>query len=291
MTQANQQQLIADATKRLSHASDSPRLDAEMLLAHALGQDRSYLRAWPERAPAPAQAARFESLLARRQAGEPVAHLLGVREFWSLDLHVTPDTLIPRPETELLVERALLRIPADHPATVADLGTGSGAIALAIASERPRAQVLATDRAAAALAVARRNAAAHAIDTVEFREGDWCAGLPADSFDVILSNPPYIAAQDPHLAQGDARFDPRSALVSGPDGLDDLRRLIPAALACLKPGGWLLVEHGYDQGPALVRLFEAAGYQGIQDHADLAGKSRMTEGKRPQQGFPQPGKV
>lgn len=284
------QSLLAAASASLASTSDSPRLDAELLLAHALGQDRSYLRAWPERTPAPAQAARFESLLARRQAGEPVAHLLGVREFWSLELQVTPDTLIPRPETELLVERALLRIPADRPATVADLGTGSGAIALAIASERPRAQVLATDRAAAALAVARRNAAAHAIDTVEFREGDWCAGLPADSFDVILSNPPYIAAQDPHLAQGDARFDPRSALVSGPDGLDDLRRLIPAALACLKPGGWLLVEHGYDQGPALVRLFEVAGYQDVQDHADLAGNSRMTEGKRPQQGFPQPGK-
>ncbi|MCW9058601.1 MAG: peptide chain release factor N(5)-glutamine methyltransferase [Gammaproteobacteria bacterium] len=284
------QSLLAAASASLASTSDSPRLDAELLLAHALGQDRSYLRAWPERVPAPAQAARFASLLARRQAGEPVAHLLGVREFWSLELQVTPDTLIPRPETELLVERALLHIPADRPATVADLGTGSGAIALAIASERPRARVLATDRAAAALAVARRNAAAHAIDNVEFQEGDWCKGMPADHFDVILSNPPYIAAGDPHLAQGDARFDPRSALVSGPDGLDDLRLLIPAALACLKPGGWLLVEHGYDQGAELVRLFEAAGYQDVQDHADLADKSRMIEGKRPYQGFSQAGK-
>jgi release factor glutamine methyltransferase len=281
MTQASLQQLLARATETLSVFSDSPRLDAELLLAHALGKDRSYLRAWPERVPAPAQAARFESLLARRLAGEPVAHLLGVREFWSLDLQVTPDTLIPRPETELLVERALLRIPADRPATVADLGTGSGAIALAIASERPRAQVLATDRAPAALTVARRNAAAHAIDNVEFREGDWCAGLPADTFDIILSNPPYIAAQDPHLAQGDARFDPRSALVAGPDGLDDLRRIIRDAARCLKPGGWLLVEHGYDQGPAVVRLFATEGYRDIRDYPDLADNSRVTEGHRP----------
>ncbi|MFN2338752.1 MAG: peptide chain release factor N(5)-glutamine methyltransferase [Gammaproteobacteria bacterium] len=285
------QSLLAAATEALSASSESPRLDAELLLAHALGKERSYLRSWPERCPTATETAEFHALLARRQAGEPVAHLLGVREFWSLDLQVTPDTLIPRPETELLVERALLHIPADRPASVADLGTGSGAIALAIASERPRARILAIDLSAAALAVARRNAAAHAIHTVEFQEGDWCVGLPADSFDVILSNPPYIAAQDPHLAQGDARFDPRGALVSGADGLDDLRRLIPAALACLKPGGWLLVEHGYDQGPALLRLFEAAGYQDVQDHADLAGNSRMTEGKRPQQGVPQPGKA
>ena len=230
------QSLLAATTEALSVSSESPRLDAELLLAHALGKDRSYLRAWPERAPTPAQAARFESLLARRQAGEPVAHLLGVREFWSLDLHVTPDTLIPRPETELLVERALLRIPADRPATVADLGTGSGALALAIANERPRAKVIATDRSPMALAVARGNAETLALGNVEFREDDWLAGLPAGHFDVILSNPPYIAEGDPHLARGDARFDPRSALASGPDGLDDLRRIIRDAARCLKPG-------------------------------------------------------
>jgi release factor glutamine methyltransferase len=274
------QSLLSTAAKALFATSDSPRLDAELLLAHALGKDRSYLRAWPERTPTPEQESEFEALLARRLAGEPIAHLLGVREFWSLALKVTPDTLIPRPETELLVERALLRIPADRPATVADLGTGSGAIALAIASERPAARVLATDRSPAALAVARDNARALAIGNMEFREGDWCAGLPAGHFDLILSNPPYIAARDPHLAQGDARFDPRSALVSGPDGLDDLRRIIPGTWICLKPGGWLLVEHGHDQGPAVEALFAAAGYRDIRDLTDLAGKPRVTEGRR-----------
>lgn len=274
------QSLLSTAAKALFATSDSPRLDAELLLAHALGKDRSYLRAWPERTPTPEQESEFEALLARRLAGEPIAHLLGVREFWSLALKVTPDTLIPRPETELLVERALLRIPTDRPATVADLGTGSGAIALAIASERPAARVLAMDRSPAALAVARDNARALAIGNMEFREGDWCAGLPAGYFDLILSNPPYIAARDPHLAQGDARFDPRGALVSGPDGLDDLRRIIPGAWTCLKPGGWLLVEHGHDQGPAVAALFAEAGYRDIRDLTDLAGKPRVTEGRR-----------
>jgi release factor glutamine methyltransferase len=272
--------LLTSATEALSATSDSPRLDAELLLAHSLRQARSYLRAWPERHPAETESRAFQVLLARRLAGEPIAHLLGVREFWSLALRVTPDTLIPRPETELLVERALLHIPADQAITTADLGTGSGAIALAIASERPCAQVLALDRSSAALDVARDNARALALGNVEFREGDWCAGLPAGHFDLILSNPPYIAAQDPHLARGDARFDPRSALVSGPDGLDDLRAIIPAALPCLKPGGWLLVEHGHDQGPAVEALFAAAGYRDIRDHADLAGKPRVTEGRR-----------
>ena len=274
------QSLLAAATEALSATSDSPRLDAELLLAHALGQGRSHLRAWPERSPTTAQATAFHDLLARRLAGEPIAHLLGVREFWSLALKVTPDTLIPRPDTEQLVEQALLRIATDLPVAIADLGTGSGAIALAIASERPRARLLATDRCPAALAVARANARALALDNVEFREGDWCAGLPAGHFDVILSNPPYIAAQDPHLAQGDARFDPHGALVSGPDGLDDLREIIPGARDCLKPGGWLLVEHGHDQGPAVEALFAAAGYRDIRDHADLAGKPRVTEGRR-----------
>ena len=271
---------LAAATEALSATSDSPRLDAELLLAHSLRQPRSYLRTWPERHPGETETTAFQALLARRLAGEPIAHLLGVREFWSLALTVTPDTLIPRPEPERLVELALLHIPADRPATVADLGTGSGAIALAIASERPAARVLAMDRSPAALAVARDNAGALALGNVEFREGDWCAGLPAGHFNLILSNPPYIAAQDPHLTRGDARFDPRNALVSGPDGLDDLREIIPAALPCLKPGGWLLVEHGHDQGPAVEALFAAAGYRDIRDHADLAGKPRVIEGRR-----------
>lgn len=280
MSPVSIQSLLSTAAETLSATSDSPRLDAELLLAHALGKDRSYLRAWPERTPTPAQEAEFKALLARRQAGEPIAHLLGVREFWSLALKVTPDTLIPRPETELLVERALLHIPADRPVAVADLGTGSGAIALAIASERPRIQVTAIDRSAAALAVARVNARALGIANLDFREGDWCNDLPAAHFDVIVSNPPYIAARDPHLAQGDVRFDPHGALVSGPDGLDDLRRIIPDARACLKPGGWLLVEHGHDQGPAVEALFTAAGYRDIRNHTDLAGKPRVTEGRR-----------
>lgn len=272
------------ACARLARAgadTDAARLDAEVLLAHVLDKPRSHLRAWPERALTTEQAAHYAALVARRAGGEPVAHLLGRREFWSLDLDVTPATLIPRPETELLVELALARIPADAALTVADLGTGTGAIALAVARERPRCRVTATDRSAAALEVARRNAARLGIAGIDFRQGAWYAPLGDERYDLILSNPPYIRAGDPHLAQGDVRFEPPGALVAGADGLDDLRVIVAGAPAHLQDGGWLLVEHGYDQGAAVAALFGAAGFAEVATIRDLGGQARATLGRSP----------
>lgn len=271
---------LARLTRAGADAGDA-RLDAEVLLAHALDKPRSHLRAWPERVLTPEQAARYEELVARRAGGEPVAHILGRREFWSLDLDVTPATLIPRPETELLVELALARIPADAALAVADLGTGTGAIALAVARERPRCRVTATDRSAAALEVARRNAARLGIGGIDFRNGAWYAPLAGLRFDLILSNPPYVRADDPHLAQGDVRFEPPGALVAGADGLDDLRVIVAGAPEHLHGGGWLLVEHGYDQGGAVAALFRTAGFADVGTIRDLNGQPRVTIGRRP----------
>jgi release factor glutamine methyltransferase len=257
----------------------SARLDAELLLAHALGQSRGYLHAWSERLLTDQQVQIFATLVARRVSGVPIAHILGRREFWSLDLEVTPATLIPRPETELLVELALTRIPMDAARDIVDLGTGSGAIALAVALERPRSRVTAIDVSASALAVAQDNAQRLAIGNVVFQQGTWYAGLGQQRFDVILSNPPYIRADDPHLQQGDVRFDPLGALVSGADGLDDLRVIVAGAPDHLRPGGWLLVEHGYDQDEAVRRLFADVGLIEIQSVNDLAGHPRVTLGK------------
>src|SRR5690606_29533287 len=224
-------------------------------------------------------AARFEALVARRAAGEPVAYLVGTRGFWRLELAVTPDTLVPRPETELLVELALARIDPRAAARVADLGTGSGAIALAIAGERPRARVVATDASAAALEVARANAAALGLGNVEFRHGDWWAPLAGERFALVASNPPYIADGDAHLAQGDLRFEPRAALASGADGLDAIRAIVAGAPAHLRDGGWLLVEHGWEQGAAVRALFEAAGFDEVATERDLEQRDRVTLGR------------
>lgn len=271
-------QLLEQAT-RLLH-SDSARLDAEVLLASVLDKPRSHLHAWPERVPLPAARAQFDELLQRRVAGEPVAYLTGVREFWSLSLAVTPDTLIPRPETETLVALALEKIPASSTARIADLGTGSGAIALAIAHERPRCQVIATDLSAMAVAVASRNARQLGMDNVEFLAGNWCQPLPDMPFDMIVSNPPYIPQDDPHLEQGDVRFEPRRALAAGPEGMDDLRAIANCAREHLRSGGWLLLEHGYDQGNNATRLLAAAGFQAVSDHVDDAGLSRVVAGRK-----------
>jgi len=274
-------ELVDNAARRLAEISDTPRLDAEILLAAALDQPRSYLHAWPERMPEPEQAARFAAWLDRRGVGEPVAYILGRREFWSLELEVTPDTLIPRPETELLVELALERLPANRPVAAADLGTGSGAIALALAVERPLARIVATDHSPAALAVARRNARRSNIAYVEFREGDWCASLGDERFDLIAANPPYVAATDPRWRQGELQFEPAAALVSGADGLDALRTIIVQAPNHLKPGGWLLLEHGYDQGEAVPALLRERGFDAVSDHRDAAGLSRTSAGRWP----------
>lgn len=274
-------QVVADASARLGGID--ARHEAELLLLHVLERPRSWLFAHATDPLAAADQAAFESLLARRMAGEPIAYLTGRRGFWTLDLEVDPATLIPRPETELLVELALERLPSDQSLQLADLGTGSGAIALALASERPQAQVLATDASPGALAVAARNAARHELRNVRFAEGghDWYAPLQGARFDLIASNPPYIASHDPHLDQGDLRFEPASALASGVDGLDDIRRIVDGGQAHLRPGGWLLIEHGWDQGAAIRALFDAAGFAEVETAQDLEQRDRITLGRRP----------
>ena len=273
--------LLNAAARQLTSVSDAPRLEAEVLLAAALDRSRVYLHAWPERVPEPEQAARFADWLERRLCGEPVAYLLGRREFWSLDLEVTPDTLIPRPDTELLVELALARLPTEHPVVVADLGTGSGAIALALAVERPRARIVATDRSPQALTVARRNARRLRIENVEFREGDWCKPLAGARFELIVSNPPYVATTDPGWRRGELRYEPSAALAAGTDGLEALRAIVRQAPDHLQPDGWLLLEHGYDQGEAVPALLRERGFTDVRDHLDIAGLSRASSGRWP----------
>ncbi|ARZ73337.1 protein-(glutamine-N5) methyltransferase, release factor-specific [Stenotrophomonas sp. WZN-1] len=274
-------QVVAEASARLGGVD--ARHEAELLLLHVLDRPRSWLFAHATDPLDVADHAAFEALLARRVAGEPVAYLTGRRGFWTLDLEVDPATLIPRPETELLVELALDRLPQGHALQLADLGTGSGAIALALASERPQAQVLATDASPGALAVAARNAARHELGNVRFAEGghDWYAPLQGARFDLIASNPPYIASDDPHLARGDLRFEPATALASGVDGLDDIRRIVDGGKAHLLPGGWLLIEHGWDQGAAIRVLFDTAGFAEVQTVQDLEQRDRITLGRRP----------
>ena len=266
--------LLAQARRTIDAA------DAELLLAHALQHPRSWLFAHAGDAVDGEAQHRFHDLLAQRAAGTPVAYLTGTRGFWTLDLAVTPATLIPRPETELLVELALARLPADIPVQVADLGTGSGAIALALASERPHAQVVATDASATALEVAQENARRNQLPNADFREGDWFAPLRAERFHMIVSNPPYIAAADRHLSEGDVRFEPSSALVAGADGLDDIRLIIQQAPDYLEAGGWLLLEHGYDQAEVVAEMMRAAGWQAVESLQDLLGHFRVTLGRR-----------
>jgi release factor glutamine methyltransferase len=254
--------------------------DAEWLLAHVLGRSRSWLYSHADDAADAATASSFEALLKRREAGEPVAYLTGTRGFWRFDLQVSPATLIPRPETELLVELALVRLAKDRPLHVADLGTGSGAIALALAHERPRAQVIATDASADALAIARSNAASLKIHNVEFRQGDWFAPLQGERFDLIASNPPYIALGDPHLDEGDLRHEPMTALASGADGLDAIRTIVGHAPAHLDGGGWLLLEHGWDQGAAVRDLLIRAGFIAVATERDLEDRDRVTLGQK-----------
>jgi release factor glutamine methyltransferase len=227
-----------------------------------------------------ADTARYRVLLERRRDGEPIAYLTGVREFWSLDLRVTPDVLIPRPETELLVETALARIPPDADWRIADLGTGSGAVALAIASERPLCEVHATESDPEALAVARKNAARLLPGRIRFHAGSWCEPLTG-TFRLIVSNPPYVAADDPHLGQGDCRFEPCAALTPGKDALAAIRKIVRQAATRLEADGCLAFEHGYDQGAAVRALLEAAGYRDATTCRDLEGRERVTFGRRP----------
>ena len=273
-------EVLARARETLEAANGSPRLDAEILLGHVLGWSRAQLLAHPGMPLDAAVVARFDALVVRRRSGEPIAYLTGRREFWSLGLDVTPDTLIPRHETERLVEAVLGVAAPGDPVTIADIGTGAGPVALALAHERPRARVLGSDRSRAAIAVARANAARLDARNVSFIVAGGCAALAAGRWYVIVSNPPYVAEDDPHLAVGDPRFEPPEALVSGPRGLDMLETLAreaPSRLAC---GGWLVLEHGHDQGPAVRALLAGAGLGTVETVRDLAGNERVTLGRR-----------
>ncbi len=260
---------------------ESPRLEAEVLLCDAAGLSRTALIAWPERRLDPGALARVGDLIRRRANGEPIAYILGRREFWGIDLAVTPATLIPRPETELLVDLALAELPAEGPVRCADLGTGSGAIAIALASERPAWTLIATDRSAPALAVAAANAKRLGLGNVYPLQANWLAPFAAACLDAILANPPYVRAHDPHLGRGDLRFEPHAALAAGPDGLDAIRRISENACRCLRPGGWIAIEHGLDQGSGVRALMAAAGLREPRTARDLAGHERITMARRP----------
>jgi release factor glutamine methyltransferase len=265
---------LVEGLRRLSSV-----LDAELLLAHVLGGDRTRLRAHPEHPVGAAQVQAYTRALDRRAAGEPVAYILGYREFWSLRIAVDSAVLVPRPETELLVERALALRGAGE-SLVADLGTGSGAIALALAHERPAWRIVATDSSGGALAVARTNARTLGLERVEFVAGDWFEPLAGRTFDLVLSNPPYVAPDDPVLADAPLRFEPRAALTPpGADALACLRGIVAAAPGHLAPGGWLLLEHGATQAADVAALLVARGFAHVRSHTDLAGHERMTEGR------------
>jgi release factor glutamine methyltransferase len=270
-------QYLEDGAAILRAVSDSPRLEAELLMGLVLRKPRSFLHAWPEERLSMPQAHCYETLLRRRFAGEPIAYMTGIREFWSMPLKVTPAVLIPRPETELLVEKALLKLPADEDVRVLDLGSGSGAVSLAIAKERPRAQVIGVDISCAALEVARMNARLQKLANVEFRESDWFDAVRGEKFHAVVGNPPYVAEDDPHLSRGDALFEPRLALDAGPAGMECFRAIIDRAHNYIVRQGWLLLEHGPDQHLPLRRLLEAQHYHDITIHKDAAGHDRVTE--------------
>lgn len=248
-------------------------------MAHVLESTRSFLYANPELQLPYKRSEAFKKLIKQRVLGHPVAYLTGKAEFWSLPIHVSPAVLIPRPDTELLVETAINRIPAEADWRVADLGTGSGAVALAIASERKKCEVHATDISLAAIEVAQRNASELSLAHIHFHHGSWSQPL-SGKFHLVISNPPYIAAEDPHLAQGDLRFEPRDALTPGAEGLEAIRKISGLASPLLVDGGWLMFEHGWDQGPAAREILQVAGYQSIETLADLQGHPRITTGRK-----------
>ena len=281
MTQSNRMSVasaLASAARALPPGA-SALLDAQLLLAHAMGRSRSWLLAHAEDTLDTDVARKFAALVARRAAGEPLAYVVGYREFWSLSLRITPAVLVPRPETELLVERALALLPAAA-AAVADLGTGSGAVALALAVERPLWCLTATDNSVAALGVAAGNARALGLGNVRFVAGDWLHPLRGERYALIASNPPYIGAGDPALLDPALQHEPQVALCSGPGGLDALATIIAAAPDCLQPQGWLLLEHGADQAPAVASMLVAQGYAHVRCHTDLAGQPRVTEAQK-----------
>ncbi|BFM17141.1 peptide chain release factor N(5)-glutamine methyltransferase [Maricurvus nonylphenolicus] len=271
------QQNLARASE-LDQISDSARLDVELLLAECVERERTYLYTWPEKELTPEQQARFESLFSRRLTGEPVAHILGQREFWSLPLQVNPSTLIPRPDTERLVEVVLdLDLPND--ARVVDLGTGTGAIALALASEKPGWNITGVDQSVDAVKLAEANRQALGFNHITIKQSDWFGELASEQFNLIVSNPPYIDQQDPHLAEGDVRFEPLSALVADANGLADIQHIAEQAKQHLLPGGWLALEHGFEQGEDVREIFSACGYVDVVTEQDYGGNDRVTLGR------------
>jgi len=274
---AAQQRLIQE----LALDTGDAKFEAQLLLQHTLEVNRAWLLAH-EHDTLPSKAdADFEALLTRRLLGEPIAYILGCREFYGLNLTVTPDTLIPRPDTETLVEAALEKTPADANCTILDLGTGTGAVALAIAKHRPHAQVTAVDASHAALRIAEHNAKQLSLAHVHFTLSHWFSAVEGERFNLIVSNPPYIEQHDPHLSQGDLRFEPISALASGEDGLDDIREIIAHSLVHLLPQGWLMLEHGYNQAQLVADLMAEGGLVDIKTIQDLGGNDRVTIGKNP----------
>ncbi|BBP44997.1 release factor glutamine methyltransferase [Thiosulfatimonas sediminis] len=276
------EQVITQATQSFTHCAfvDSPKLEAEILLAHLLQKDRTYLFTWPEKIVDDEMIVEFRELCRARLLGTPIAYLTGEREFWGLKLKVSQDTLIPRPDTETLVEVALSLIAEQPQAAIVDLGTGTGAIALALKFEQPQASLTAVDFSAAALAIAKHNSDTLQLP-VTLLQGSWCQPLGDQQFDLIVSNPPYIEEQDPHLQQGDVRFEPRSALTSGNDGLDDIRAISAQAPAHLNPAGWLAFEHGYNQASAVQAILQQHGFVEINSRQDYAGNDRVTYGQKP----------
>lgn len=274
------QSALDDAVQRLSPVSESPLLDAEILLCLALDKDRSHLRTWPEKKLLPEQNSHFEALLQKRLSGMPIAYITGNREFWSRDFEVGPDVLIPRPDTELLIDQALKLIPERQPYRLIDLGTGSGIIGITLAAERPDSEVIATDCNANALTIARRNAQRHNVRNIQFLQSDWFEAVSDSTlFNLVVSNPPYIADNDPHLTEGDVRFEPMSALIADNHGLSDIERIVNAARRYLRPQGHLLVEHGYNQQDQVQAIFSQLKYRNVVTYHDLSGQPRVTYGQ------------
>lgn len=265
------------AADGLIASSSSPLLDAEILLCQVLNKPRSYLRAWPEAHLKTAQLAAFSDLLKQRQYGHPIAYLTGIKEFWSREFVVTPDVLIPRPDTECLIEVCLTLAQSQPNLQLIDLGTGSGIIAITLAAERPDANVFATDISASALAIAKLNAQRHHVD-IQFFQSDWFNAIPAQVFNLVISNPPYIASDDEHLQQGDLRFEPQHALIAADQGLHDIKHLANNARHFLTPKGYLVIEHGYNQAESVRAIFAHSHYHAIQTVNDLSGQPRVTFG-------------
>ena len=276
----NIQQALHSSIKKLVATSPSATLDAQVLLCHILNCNRAHLIAWPEKELSPQQIDSFQKLIKQRQQGSPVAHLTGQREFWSLNFKVNNSTLIPRPETETLIEFILDKFGEKKELTVLDMGTGTGAIAITLSSEKPDWKITASDISTAAITLAKENSIILNTKNITFLQSDWFTKIPQQTFDLIVSNPPYISIDDPHLAEGDIRFEPKSALTSGKTGMDDIEHLCSQAKNYLAKDGWLIVEHGYNQKSVVADCFTRNEYKNVSQRNDLAGHCRMTAGNR-----------